>query len=66
MPSGILRIPWRHGPSIIVDLKIQKDMSSVNCPPKFVPPIVRTDFEGVTHRCFMAAGVKPPPQISKM
>lgn len=28
--------------------------------------LVRNDFEGVAHRCFMAAGVKPPPQISKM
>lgn len=28
--------------------------------------LVRSDFEGVAHRCFMAAGVKPPPQISKM
>ncbi|MHA1251117.1 MAG: IS1634 family transposase, partial [Candidatus Helarchaeota archaeon] len=28
--------------------------------------LVRSDFEGVTYRCFMAAGVKPPPQIRKM
>jgi len=28
--------------------------------------LVRSDFEGVAHRCFMAAGVKPPPQIMKM
>lgn len=28
--------------------------------------LVRSDFEGVAHRCFMAAGVKPPPQIRKM
>ena len=24
------------------------------------------DLEGVAHRCFMAAGVKPPPLISQM
>ncbi len=28
--------------------------------------LVRSDFEGVAHRCFMAVGVKPPPQIGKM
>lgn len=28
--------------------------------------LVRSDFAGVAHPCFMAAGVKPPPQITKM
>ncbi|MFH1974433.1 MAG: hypothetical protein ABIJ52_02585, partial [Pseudomonadota bacterium] len=28
--------------------------------------LLRTDFEGVAHRCFMAAGVKPPPVITQM
>lgn len=28
--------------------------------------LLRSDFEGVAHRCFMAAGVKPPPVISQM
>lgn len=28
--------------------------------------LMRSEFEGVVHRCFMAAGVKPPPLISQM
>jgi len=28
--------------------------------------LLRSEFEGVAHRCFMAAGVKPPPTISQM
>lgn len=28
--------------------------------------LLRTEFEGVAHQCFMAAGVKPPPTISQM
>ncbi|MDH7513760.1 MAG: IS1634 family transposase [Clostridiales bacterium] len=28
--------------------------------------LLRSEFEGVAHRCFMAAGVKPPPVISQM
>jgi len=28
--------------------------------------LMRSEFEGVAHRCFMAAGVKPPPLISQM
>jgi len=28
--------------------------------------LIRSEFEGVAHRCFMAAGVKPPPLISQM
>lgn len=27
--------------------------------------LLRTDFEGAAHRCFMAAGVKPPPVITQ-
>ncbi|MFQ5888090.1 MAG: IS1634 family transposase [Candidatus Hydrothermarchaeales archaeon] len=28
--------------------------------------LLRSEFEGVTHQCFMAAGIKPPPTISQM
>lgn len=28
--------------------------------------LLRSEFEGVAHQCFMAAGVKPPPTISQM
>ena len=28
--------------------------------------LLRSEFEGVTHQCFMAAGVKPPPTINQM
>jgi len=28
--------------------------------------LIRSDFSGVAHRCFMAEGVKSPPQITKM
>jgi len=28
--------------------------------------LLRSDFEGVAHKCFMAVGFKPPPQISQM
>jgi len=28
--------------------------------------LIRSDFSGVAHRCFMAAGIKPPPQVTKM
>lgn len=28
--------------------------------------LLRSEFEGVAHRCFLAAGVKPPPAISQM
>jgi len=28
--------------------------------------LLRSDFEGVAHKCFMAVGLKPPPQISQM
>jgi len=28
--------------------------------------LLRSDFEGVAYRCFMAVGLKPPPQIVKM
>jgi len=52
--------PW---PEIIRDLralqaiKIELDGKSF---------LLRSDFEGVAHRCFMAAGVKPPPAITQM
>jgi len=52
--------PW---PEVIRDLR---SLQAIKLEVDGKTFLLRSDFEGVAHRCFMAAGVKPPPVITQM
>jgi hypothetical protein len=52
--------PW---PEVIRDLR---SLQAIKISIDGKSFLLRSDFEGVAHHCFMAAGVKPPPVISQM